>query len=99
MSTSTNFEELVLASLGRLETDVSGLKTDVSALKTDVEVLKHKADELDARTFTMNMKLDRVDRKIDDNTHELKQEIRLQGKYLNQAFGYITDLKMRELTK
>ena len=80
-----------------LKTDIAGLKTDIAGLKTDVWVLQHKVDELDNRTFAMNMKLDRVDRKIDDNTEELKQEIRLQGKYLNQAFGYIEDARTHKI--
>ena len=73
-----NFEEKVLKALWNIEKDVSELKTDVSELKTDVSTLKTQMVKLDT--------------KIDSQTFELKQEIRLNSTYLHQAFEQINKI-------
>ncbi|MDA9129241.1 hypothetical protein N9J72_02070 [Candidatus Gracilibacteria bacterium] len=99
MTYSKDFETTVLQKLGSIESDVSTLKSDVSTLKTDVEVLKHKTSELDEKMFGMNIKMDGMQRDIDEGFTEVKGEIRQQGKYLGQAFNYITDMKMGEMSR
>ena len=94
-----DFETIVLKKLWSIESDVGTLKSDVATLKWDIEVLKHKTSELDEKMFGMNLKMDRMEQNMDDGFHELRSEVRQQGKYLGQAFGYITDMKMREMSR
>ena len=76
-----------------LKTDVSELKTDVWTLKTDVWSLKEKVWNLEDQQMLTNMKLNRIDDKLDDQTRELRAEIRTSNQYIGQAFAHITDFK------
>ena len=98
-----NFEDKVLKALWNIEkdiswlkTDVSGLKTDVSGLKTDVSSLKSDVSDLKSDISRLDQKIDKVEtsltRKIDSQTYELKQEIRSNATYLDQAFNQINKI-------
>jgi len=73
-----DFETLVLDKLDNLSTDVSWLKQDVWWLKESMS--------------NLDQKVDRLDDKLDDQSFEIKQEVRLQWKYLNQAFDRISGI-------
>ena len=75
MTYSQDFETTVLQKLWSIE-------SDVGTLKSDVEVLKHKTSELDEKMFGMNIKMDSIQRDVDEWFTEVKWEIRQQGKYL-----------------
>lgn len=61
------------------------LTTDVKGLKQDVS--------------SLNKKMDRLDDKLDDQTLELKQTIRHQWSYIDQAFNRITDIQNTQYTR
>ena len=95
-----NFEDKVLKALWNIEKDVSWLKTDVSWLKQDIARLDSKIDWVESN---LNKKIDKLDskidwveyrlnEKIDSQTFELKQEIRVNATYLNQAFNQINKI-------
>lgn len=58
------------------------IETDVSGLKTDVSGLHQKFDHLDDR--------------IDETEWNLKQEMRVQSAYLNQAFDRMSFLQQNK---
>jgi len=107
MTYTADFETTVLSQLKQLtgdvwtlktdvwtlKTDVSELKTDVWTLKTDVWSLKEKVWNLEDQQMLTNMKLNRIDDKLDDQTRELRAEIRTSNQYIGQAFAHITDFK------
>jgi len=66
--------------------DISILKTDVSWLKNKFNILDNKFDVLDNKFNILDNKFDRLDDSVYEQTSEIKQEIRLQWAYLNQAF-------------
>lgn len=84
-----DFEAKVLSALDTLTTDVSGLKDDVSWLKSDVSWLKDDVSILKDDVSNLDLRFDRLENLMIDNTDELKQTIKLQWAYLNQAFDRI----------
>ncbi|MDQ7009504.1 MAG: hypothetical protein Q9M94_04410 [Candidatus Gracilibacteria bacterium] len=80
------FESKVLKALDNIQGDISELKTDVFELKTDVSELKTDVSGLKQDVSTLKIQMVKLDSKIDSQTFELKQEIRLNTNYLDQAF-------------
>ena len=83
------FEDKVLKALWNIEKDISWLKSDVSGLKTDVSSLKTDISRLDQKIDKVEVSLTK---KIDSQTYELKQEIRSNATYLDQAFNQINKI-------
>ena len=70
--TQDEFQTLVLKELSDIKSDVWTLKWDMDIVKKDITSLHNKFDRLDDR--------------VDEVESNLRQEIRLQWAYLNQAF-------------
>ena len=88
-----NFEDKVLKALWNIEKDVSWLKENVSRLDKKIDTvesnLNNKIDKLDKKIDGVEY---RLNEKIDSQTFELKQEIRVNATYLNQAFNQINKI-------